>query len=45
MNLADEEAIDAAIVSLDFEKAFNGVEMKAVQGCMKYFNFGVILIS
>ena len=40
MQYAEEEQLEALIITLDFEKAFDRVEMKALEGTLKLFNFG-----
>ena len=40
INYADEEKLEAVLISLDFEKAFDKVEMVAIEGSLRYFNFG-----
>ena len=40
MQFADEEDLQAVIISLDFEKAFYRVEMCALRGTLIYHNFG-----
>ena len=45
MEYASEENMEAIIISLDFEKAFDRVEHCAIEGCFKFFNFGDVLIS
>ncbi len=36
----EQEDIPALLISVDFEKCFDRVEWSAVQGALKYFNFG-----
>ena len=38
-NYADSEQLEAVMISLNFEKAFDHVEMCAVTGVLRYFNF------
>ena len=40
MNYAEQNNIEAVIISLDFEKAFDRVELKSLIGTLRYFNFG-----
>ena len=44
-NIANEQEMEAIIVSLDFEKAFDRVELTAVEGALRFFNFGEVLIN
>ena len=39
IQIADEEQLPAILKSLDFEKAFDRVEMNALIGTLKYYNF------
>ena len=36
----NNQQMNAMIISVDFFKAFDSIELKAVQGALKYFNFG-----
>ena len=45
MNYTNAEGIEAIIIPLDFEKAFDQVELSALGGALKYFNFGPIFIK
>ena len=40
-----EEDVEALIISLDFEKAFDKVKHKSIEGTLKYFNFGPKFIA
>ena len=40
MKYAENEQIEAVIISLDFEKAFDRVEIPALISALEYFNFG-----
>ena len=42
---ASNENIEAIMISIDFEKAFDRVKMTAVIGALRYFNFGEVFIS
>ena len=42
---AKDEELEVLIISLDFEKAFDRVEMMAMEGVLKFFNFGPNFIS
>ena len=45
MEWVDMEDIPAVATALDFEKAFDRVEMDALVGALRYFNFGKIFIK
>ena len=40
IELSDREDIPGLLISLDFEKCFDRIEVKAVLGALSYFNFG-----
>ena len=40
MNFTEDENMEAILIALDFEKAFDRVETPALVGKLKYFNFG-----
>ena len=39
MNIADDQNLEALIISLDFEKAFDRVEKTAIHGALNSMNF------
>ena len=45
MQILENEDRPGLILSLDFEKAFDRVEMVALVGTLKYFNFGEYFIN
>ena len=45
IDYAEEEKIQAVILSLDFEKAFDCVEHCVPLGTLKYYNFGPVIID
>ena len=45
MKVAEEETIDAMILSLDFQKCFDRISFSAITGSMKYFGFSDYLIK
>ena len=45
IEVAEKENIEAVVISLNFEKAFDRVEHQAIEGTLRYFNFGDKLIS
>ena len=40
IDYADQQGLETMIVSVDFEKAFDRIEYSAIEGALRYFNFG-----
>ena len=45
IDYTEYEKIDAVLITLDFEKAFDRVEINTIIETLKYFYFGEVLIN
>ena len=45
LHYVENENIDALLISVDFHKCFDTIEFAAVEGALKYFNYGNNFIS